>query len=454
MYSLPVRSATRVAATPTDVAFNAARLLFAVLLSASIVLPTMLQPVKLALLAAIVLCLLAPGRYWARPAGTSQLALEAGAVCYAMIGLVWGLIGLVRGTPGASAMLTVHVAYPLLAALLSRLAQPGDWWVVSRLLIFAIVGVLLSQALFIGSFFGIDGGLFFDWFVRSLNEDTAVVDASGDYLLFTLPSVSSLLFMAPWLCLFAIFGERRRVSSAILALLVIAGLMLAGRRVALLALAGGMAVGLVAARPLLARSGDGENAGRALWRLTGLMLALAGMAVVGFASGVLSADLLAERAASVFDFSGDNESNLARRLQYDALMAGIAAHPLLGNGLGAAASYIRSDDQPWAYELSYIALVFQVGLLGFTLYALGVVYLLAHLAMFASSNLPRRERVAAVCYLGGLVAFLISNATNPYLAKFDYMWVIFIPLGLMRLHHRPHRAGPRRDWPRSIARVP
>jgi len=33
-----------------------------------------------------------------------------------------------------------------------------------------------------------------------------------------------------------------------------------------------------------------------------------------------------------------------------------------------------------------------------------------------------------------LCSFLIINATNPYLAKFDYLWVIFLPVALINTH--------------------
>jgi hypothetical protein len=34
-------------------------------------------------------------------------------------------------------------------------------------------------------------------------------------------------------------------------------------------------------------------------------------------------------------------------------------------------------------------------------------------------------------FLAGLICFMIANGTNPYLAKFDYMWIIFIPVALL-----------------------
>jgi hypothetical protein len=33
--------------------------------------------------------------------------------------------------------------------------------------------------------------------------------------------------------------------------------------------------------------------------------------------------------------------------------------------------------------------------------------------------------------LAGMTCFLIANATNPYLGKFDCLWVIFLPIALI-----------------------
>jgi len=61
-----------------------------------------------------------------------------------------------------------------------------------------------------------------------------------------------------------------------------------------------------------------------------------------------------------------------RDAQLAALTDGWRAHPVFGAGLGAVARVIRSDSQPWAYELSYNALLFQTGLVGLALYVGGV----------------------------------------------------------------------------------
>jgi len=41
--------------------------------------------------------------------------------------------------------------------------------------------------------------------------------------------------------------------------------------------------------------------------------------------------------------------------------------------------------------------------------------------------------------LVGMISFLIGNATNPYLGKFDFMWVIFVPVLIINLYKLENR---------------
>jgi hypothetical protein len=61
---------------------------------------------------------------------------------------------------------------------------------------------------------------------------------------------------------------------------------------------------------------------------------------------------------------GDEE----RYLQYKSLIEGWLKSPLIGSGVGAVASYVRSDEQPWSYELYFISILFQQGIIGFFMY--------------------------------------------------------------------------------------
>ncbi len=128
-----------------------------------------------------------------------------------------------------------------------------------------------------------------------------------------------------------------------------------------------------------------------------------------------------------FDFQG-NPSAILRRDQFFALWDGFLQNPFFGAGHGASVDYVRSD-KAWVYELSYVALLFQVGVFGFMAYLSGIFWiywmgirLIRKGGKFSNYMVPT---------LVGMTCFLIANATNQYLAKFDSMWVVFLPVALI-----------------------
>ncbi len=132
-----------------------------------------------------------------------------------------------------------------------------------------------------------------------------------------------------------------------------------------------------------------------------------------------------------FDFSGvDSESTYVRREQWYALLWGWEQHPILGNGHGAsAAGSIRSLEMPWAYELYYVALLFQVGLVGFFAYFAAMAWIYWKGAAVIRHGAALGQLMFAS--LVGLTGVLIASATNPYLARFDGWWVVFLPLAII-----------------------
>jgi hypothetical protein len=128
--------------------------------------------------------------------------------------------------------------------------------------------------------------------------------------------------------------------------------------------------------------------------------------------------------------SGGGASESVRAEQFFALLDGWQQNPLFGAGHGASAvGSLRDAEMPWAYELSYVALLFQTGLVGFSIYCSGVIWI-----FWMGFKIIRSSHWLGFYMLPVLVGtfcFLIANATNPYLAKFDYMWVIFLPVALI-----------------------
>ncbi|PWS28189.1 hypothetical protein DHW03_11610 [Pedobacter yonginense] len=132
--------------------------------------------------------------------------------------------------------------------------------------------------------------------------------------------------------------------------------------------------------------------------------------------------------SSSFEFDNPQvESNYLRLEQYNALVKGWEKSPIIGVGLGGAAEgSVRDTESPWAYELSYLALLFHTGIIGVLVYSMSVLWII-----YKAIKLARMNKLYATILLPqitALIAFLLINASNPYLGKFDYLWTIFLPI--------------------------
>lgn len=134
---------------------------------------------------------------------------------------------------------------------------------------------------------------------------------------------------------------------------------------------------------------------------------------------------------SGFDFNtnGRDPGSSLRGLQFHLMMQSWLDYPILGTGFGSSSQYIiRSQETPWVYELSYMTLLFQTGIVGFIIY----MSLLGWLFLKCITLVRKRSDFAFIIpSFMGCFCFLIGNASNPYLIAFDHMWAIFLPAGLI-----------------------
>ena len=173
-----------------------------------------------------------------------------------------------------------------------------------------------------------------------------------------------------------------------------------------------------------------------------MLASLTVLTTIGITAFGLNPILILESLASGFTFSGFmSDSEYARHQQFFALLNGWTNAPLLGAGLGAAAEgSIRSIEQPWAYELSYLALLYHTGVLGIAIYGSAVLWIF--LSGLRSVRTDPRSAAVLLPVLTGAFCFLIANATNPYLTKFDYLWILFLPVGVLNAHLLKRDGGP------------
>lgn len=348
------------------------------------------------------------------------------------------LRGALRDAPGALRVGTVYILWPIVYVLFAAgAARPR----VERGLIRTLVAAAVAVPLYVMSFILWSIGWLPDFLYVPLDQGQAIGVYAG-FVELNLYSLSSLLFLVPFVsaCLLTWPADRSlpvRRGWLWLALLAGTGVVLiSGRRALLLSLAVGLplALGMRAALPSATR-----RATRRILIVTVVGAAVCGIGVLAYLQHLgFTPQALIAMFMEGFDFSGDISASL-RRQQLFALLEGWAENPLIGAGHGAAApGLVRSPEMPWAYELSYVALLFHVGLLGFAAYAGGVVWI-CWTGLRLIRTVPDAGWVILPA-LVGMICFLLGNATNPYLEKFDYLWVIFLPValvnhGLLRRDH-------------------
>src|SRR6476661_2082841 len=395
---------------------------------------TLKAPVLAALAAVIAAGALARGRVRLHPA---VLLWTVFLVC---VGLAFMIRGLIGGAPGALRVGTVYVVWPLVYVLLvSGAAQWGTLIGLARVMLVATCAIGVYGVSYILHVVG--------WLPGFLYLPVDLGQAIGLYRGFielNLNNIASLLFLVPFVITVLMTWSDRRTAPAsriwLWSALVAGGalVLLSGRRALLL---------VVCLAPLLALGG--RAALPRLERLTSrrvLVGTAVGGLVVALALTLYLHALYNFSLASVwqmfargFDFQHDISAT-ARSGQLTALLTEWATSPLLGAGHGAsAAGSVRSVDQPWAYELSYAALLFHTGLLGFLMYSAAVLWIYAQgLRMIRAGGAAGNYMLAV---LVALTCFLIGNATNPYLEKYDLLWVIFLPVALINQWMLAGQAG-------------
>ena len=127
-------------------------------------------------------------------------------------------------------------------------------------------------------------------------------------------------------------------------------------------------------------------------------------------------------------------SDAARTDQMDALISGWMDNPILGSGTGVNAGIVRSKI-PGNYELTYVAKLFETGLIGICIYiTLWILLFYWTIKCIAKDSGYISYAIATIT---AMAIFMISNATNPYLGAFDYMWFMYFPF--IYINNSPHR---------------
>jgi O-antigen ligase len=348
------------------------------------------------------------------------------------------LLGLYYGTPGAAKAAQVYILWPLIYMVI--IAGVTHFRILDGLQKTLIVGSIcvglqgflyLLTALNILPDNKLSSLVTFEWEAQSIGLHEGYVGMQ-------FPGLNSLPFLLPFIMASLVTrrgkSENSAVSRAGMWAALILGLaitLISGRRaLILLMLIAPLFIWIFSSFQLPEAK---RHSRKSLLRLTLVVIvALVAMLIGSGSIHEINLPGIVERVSQGFDFGPNSldDSGPERREQYVALLHGWVENPLFGAGHGASAyRSIRSAERPWEYELFYLALLYQTGLVGFLSYAAGVGWI-----YWTGSKIIKQGGKLGpgmLSLLVGMSSYLTANAVDPYVARFDGMWAIFLPLAFI-----------------------
>lgn len=343
--------------------------------------------------------------------------------------IFWGVL---HNSPGAISVSTVYVVWPILFILLIGLSSRIDIYVfLIKLLMCGSFLVSISAIILVTSRF-FSEFVFLEPYFELLGGDVGLHEGTIGFALASMPtSIYCLVFSIPFYFmlnksspLFSLKWKYIALANIVLSSFV---MLLSGRK-AFFILA--LATPLLTLIAITISSGKIVDIRKYLKFFVNLFTVL--LVLFLLSNLIFDIDIFSVYDNVVKGFDFDDRSNVSayrRGEQFSALMEEWKSSPVFGLGLGNGATGAPGDVDPWAYELQYVSLLFQVGVIGFIIYSIAVFWLFSQLFKF--SRLDKDYSILMIPSAVALAGFLIANATNPYLSKFDYLWVLFMPIGLV-----------------------
>lgn len=245
------------------------------------------------------------------------------------------------------------------------------------------------------------------------------------YINFFIPSITSLFFLIPYIISLLLIGKDTKKSKLYFLLLVIVGAIISivtGRRTLIALLAISPFISIFWSK--ITRDNKIQAKFMKVIIIVSVMVLISiiflSLTEVGLRIQNLDTELI--------------QSGLYIRInQFSSLIEGWKKSPILGSGLGVNADVVRSSTVPGAYELSYVARLFQTGIVGIVIYFLLILWIIRRLVYIARQDRSKIEYIIPL--LTGLSVMMIAEATNPYLSSFDGLWVFFYALALINNHY-------------------
>lgn len=159
---------------------------------------------------------------------------------------------------------------------------------------------------------------------------------------------------------------------------------------------------------------------KAIFKITLPTILLITFVSLGFGESILGGSRFFDNSSSTtFD-----ESDSVRYEQFIYLASSFFESPLWGQGFGYFnPNYLRSYDNPFSYELFFVALLVKIGIIGFLIYSCSLFLLFLSLISQART-ISRSTKTFALI---SLMTTIFQASTNPFLDKQVGLLLLFGP---------------------------
>lgn len=312
------------------------------------------------------------------------------------------MIGLMNYPPGAIKMMQEYIIWPIVYLyILSSIKSIEDINLIQKSIFYSIVIVILYSVVLLI----IELGAPLSFLVLRFNSFPIAVNFYGTLIEMTYPGMNSMAYGIGFFvgCSIISLVGKKFLKFSFLTIILIVFIYITGRRIfiPLVIIAYGISFYYL-----------DKNVKRKVIYGTIVFSLIA----IIFFNRPLS-QMINSLTEAFFDDSG-----ITRQNQIYYLIQGWLSNSrtfLLGHGHGSFTPFIiRSQTSPWAYEMFYIALLFQTGLIGIIIYGM----------FFVSIVIKglKSKKIATSSFTLGTITLLLASITNPYMMRFDGIWMIIL----------------------------
>jgi len=388
----------------------------------SLFVPTRYQPVKLVFLMLTLSFLILRGKIKIHFSVLLWILLMMASDFFSQVR------GFIEGGVRSLSISTVTIFWPVCYTLIISCLDRFSYFIkIIKIMIFATWVIIFHIFTLIGSMlFGIDSPLAQIDTVFRVVLDKNSLSVSG----FSSSNLATLFFTTPFI--FSLWGIRaykdffKGLSYPVICFLLLIVVIISSR-VGFL-----MALGFTLLIYLLTMNTFYNNRFRLIKIFFVVIIVLiAALYIFNINLSVINFEDISKDFIAHFNFTENHSSSVGIRVwQIRLLINKWKEKPLLGWGMGVGIrEYTRNEDFSDSFESIYIKRLFQTGIIGFAIYSSYILWIIFR----CISIIRKKTYLSKITYsiLLGFICFMTANATNPYLDKFDCLWVLYLPLAII-----------------------